>query len=473
VRAPAYRVRRARDSSANCAKNERMSIAGELAGFLVKTKVGDLPPLALERARMVIASTIASAAMGADIISSRIIRELATERGGSPEATVWFDGGRRLPVADAARVNAVMSDAAASDDSDLRSIAHIGTIVSTTAIAMAERTGAGGRDVLAAMVLGYEIAGRIDEALTPGRGERGFHGSISTIFGGVVATGSLLGLTQGQMTQAIALAATSIGGLMVAANTSVAREYHAGLSAMLGVHAALAAQKGFVAEENVLEMPRGFFSAYGGDHLDDVTKDLGNEWDIATNMAIKLVPGGHPHHAAAEAAANAAMAGNVDPAEVARVMLSSAKYRTLPGPRHPTDLIGVAHSPAYFIAAAIADRGYGWIHASPEKVADPVIAQLIDKISVDPNPPPYPDRFPHHHGATVTITLKDGRQFADHVDFPRGSAPCGIEWADVDAKYRRLVPLSKLSPDKVEASLAVVHGFERVEAMSELTRLLH
>jgi 2-methylcitrate dehydratase PrpD len=439
-----------------------MSIAGDLAAFLVKTKVGDLPPLALERARMAIASTLASAAMGADIVSSRIIRELATERGGSPEATVWFDGGRRLPVSDAARVNAVMSDAAASDDSDLRSIAHIGTIVSTTAIAMAERTGAGG----------YEIAGRIDEALTPGRNERGFHGSISTIFGGAVAAGSLLGLTQAQMTQAIALAATSIGGLMVAANTSVAREYHAGLSAMLGVHAALAAQKGFVAEETVLELPRGFFSAYGGAHLDDVTKDLGKEWDIATNMAIKLVPGGHPHHAAAEAAANAAIAGNVDPADVASVVLSSAKYRTLPGPRHPTDLIGVAHSPTYFIAAAIADRGYGWIHASPEKVADPVIARLIDKITVDPNPPPYSDRFPHHHGATVTIALKDGRQFANHVDFPRGSAPRGIEWADVDAKYRRLMPLSKLSPDKIEASLEVIHEFERVEAMSELTRLL-
>ena len=259
------------------------------------------------------------------------------------------------------------------------------------------------------------------------------------------------------MTQAIALAATSIGGLMVAANTSVAREYHAGLSAMLGIHAALAAHKGFVAEEHVLEMPRGFFSAYGGDHLEDVTKDLGAEWDIATNMAVKLVPGGHPHHAAAEAAANAAIAGNVDPADVAGIVLSSAKYRTLPGPKHPTDLIGVAHSPAYFIAAAVADRGYGWIHASPAKVADPVIGALIDKITVDPNPPPYPDRFPHHHGATVTITLKDGRQFSDHVDFPRGSAPRGIEWADVDAKYRALVPLSGLAPSKVEASLEVIH----------------
>src|SRR5215470_8437168 len=215
-----------------------MSIAGELARFVTGTRVDDLPPLALERARMVIASTIASVA----------------------------------------RVNAVMSDAAASDDSDLRSIAHIGTIVSTTAIAMAERTGASGRDVLGAMVLGYEIAGRVDEALTPGRLDRGFHGSISTIFGGAVAAGTLLKLTQEQMTQAIALAATSVGGMHVAANTSVAREYHAGLSAMLGVNAALAAKKGFVAEERVLEVPRGFFSAYGGDHLEDVTRDLGREW---------------------------------------------------------------------------------------------------------------------------------------------------------------------------------------------------
>ena len=112
------------------------------------------------------------------------------------------------------------------------------------------------------------------------------------------------------------------------------------------------------------------------------------------------------------------------------------------------------------------------IHASPEKVADPVIGRLIDKITVDPNPAPYPDRFPHHHGATVTITLKDGRQFSAHVDFPRGSAPRGIEWADVDAKYRRLVPLSGLAPEKVEASLRVVHEFETVKTMSELTRLL-
>ena len=133
------------------------------------------------------------------------------------------------------------------------------------------------------------------------------------------------------MTHAIALAATSIGGLHVSANTSVARQYHAGLSAMLGVQAAMAAQKGYQAEPNVMEMQRGFFSAYGGAHLEEVTLDLGASWDIVTNMAIKLVPGGHPHHAAAEAAANAAIEGM----SIRRMLGASffgAEYRALHGP---------------------------------------------------------------------------------------------------------------------------------------------
>lgn len=449
-----------------------MSMAEELARLVTTTQVTDLPTLALERACISMASTIASAAMGKGIESSRIIRELAHERGGKAEATVWFDGGHRLPATEAARCNAVMSDAAASDDSDLRNIAHIGTIITSTSLAMAERNGKSGRDVLHAMVLGYEIAGRIDEALTPGRGERGFHSSISTIFAGAVAVGTLLGLDRERMTHAIALAATSIGGLHASANTSVAREYHAGLSALLGIHAAQSAQKGFHGEPGILEMPKGFFSAYGGAHLDDITRDWGKSWDIVTNMAVKLVPGGHPHHATAEAAANAAIAGDVKPEDVVSILVSAPKYKTMPGPKHPYDLVSMAHSPSYFIAAAVADRSFGWIHATPEKVTDPVISALIDKIVTDQNPQPYPDRFPHHHGATVTITLKDGRAFSNHVDHPRGSGPRGIEWADIDAKYRTLVPMSGLAAAKVEASLALVHGFERVERVSDLTQLL-
>jgi hypothetical protein len=77
----------------------------------------------------------------------------------------------------------------------------------------------------------------------------------------------------------------------------------------------------------------------------------------------------------------------------------------------------------------VADKGYGWVHASPAKVADPVIGQLIDKLTVDPNPPPYPDRFPHHHGATVTIALRDGPSSrATSISADPGLQACRPTW---------------------------------------------
>jgi len=449
-----------------------MTIAAELAVFVTSTADGDLPYLALERAKMSIASTVASASMGFNIRSAQAIRSIEKDNGGAGQATVWFDGGK-LPVASAARLNAVASDAAASDDSDMRSIAHIGTIVSATSIAMAEKLGRTGRDVLSAMVIGYEVAGRIDEALTPGRMQRGFHGSVSTVFGAAVAAGKLLNLSAHQMTHAIALAATSIGGLAIAADTSCAREYHAGLSAMLGTHAALAAARGFMSEENSLEAPRGFFQAHGGQAIEAVTAGLGDSWDIVTDMAIKLMPGGHPFHAIAEAAANAAIEGNVDPREVDQIIISAVQMRDWGSKSHPRELIGAAHSVVYFVAAAVADRRFGWEHVTETKMTDPIIAALQGKVVFDPNPAPLPDRFPHRHGGTVTIKTRSGGLFTDTCKAPRGSGARGIEWGDVDAKYRRLTALSGLTSCAVEASLDRIHAFEKLGRLAEFTDLLH
>src|SRR4051794_1782656 len=104
-----------------------MSAARELAGFMTRLSPGDLPVQAVEHATMLIPSTLASAAMGRGIDSARIVRELAREDGGAPQATVWYDNGAKLPMSRAAQANALASDAAASDDSDLRQIVHCGT----------------------------------------------------------------------------------------------------------------------------------------------------------------------------------------------------------------------------------------------------------------------------------------------------------------------------------------------------------
>jgi len=190
-------------------------------------------------------------------------------------------------------------------------------------------------------------------------------------------------------------------------------------------------------------------------------------------MAIKLMPGGHPYHAIAEAAAEAAIAGNVDPAQVERVVLSAAQLRHLHGPTHPTDLIGAAHSVVYFAAAAVVDRGFRWDHiTSAEKMADPTIRLLLDKVEIDPDPPPLPDRFPHRHGGTVTIVMNDGRRFSHTCKAPRGSGARGIDWADVDAKYRHLVPMAGLAADGIESSLALLHGFDTAADVVALANVL-
>jgi 2-methylcitrate dehydratase PrpD len=79
-----------------------MTIARELAEFVTRTTAADLPAQALDHAAMLIASTVASAALGTGIQSARIIRSLARERGGRPDASIWFDDGPKLPLADAA-----------------------------------------------------------------------------------------------------------------------------------------------------------------------------------------------------------------------------------------------------------------------------------------------------------------------------------------------------------------------------------
>ncbi|MBV8730925.1 MAG: MmgE/PrpD family protein, partial [Acidobacteriia bacterium] len=257
-----------------------------LARTLVSVRFPELPPTTIQYAKVILASTLASAAAGTRIGSARIIRDLVKEQGGKPEARLWFDGAK-LPANEAARANAMLSDAAASDDSDLRNVAHIGTCLTAVGLALGERRGATGEDVLCAMVAGYEAAGRIAEAVTPptealsGSWGHGFHASVIVAFGGVVTAAKLLGLTAEQMANAIGITATTMGGLAIGTN-SWAREYHAGNAALCAANAALAAARGYTVNPDMLEAPRGFLAVFGGvsPNMASFTRGLTEDWQI-------------------------------------------------------------------------------------------------------------------------------------------------------------------------------------------------
>lgn len=454
-----------------------MTIAAELARNVLRFRYEDLPALAVDHAAMMIASTIASAAAGQGIRSTQVVRALVKEQGGTPEASIWFDNGPKIPAVNACRANALASDAAASDDSDLRTIAHLGTQLTSTTLALAERSGASGKEVLAAMIPAYELAGRLAASIMPGYRNQGFHGSLCVIFASAAAAGRMLKLNEQQMAQAIACAAVSMGGLGTAADSSEAREYFAGNAALGGINAAYAAQKGYIVEDSIFETSKGFFEVYGSRNadIDSVTRDWGKEWDIVTDMAIKLVPGGHPSHALGEAAANAARSGNVSADQVDSIVVQQPldpkrRTGTMRPPSHPANLVEIAHTPAYFVAAGVADKEFSWVHASEAKIKDPVIHALIDKIKVGEPITQEVERY--QHGARVTIRTKDGKTHVSTVYAPRGSGATGIQWADVDKKFHTLVPMAGMGKAAIGQALDVIHGLREQANVSGLIGLL-
>jgi 2-methylcitrate dehydratase PrpD len=286
-----------------------------------------------------------------------------------------------------------------------------------------------------------------------------------------VAAATLLRLTDEQMAHALGIVAITMGGLATGTN-SWAREYMGANAAACAVDAALAAGRGYTVNEDMLGSRGGFVEVFGGgaDAVERLTADLGKEWDIVDFLAIKLWPGAHPFSGTVEAAMNAAREANVSPDAVAQLLVAGPNRTAIQGSRRPRDLAEAIHSLPYYVASAVADRDFTWAHATDEKIFNPAITRLMDLVEIDPAPPPV--TYAWSWGGTVTIVTTSGTRFTSTVDAPRGSGPRGIAWSDVDAKYRALMPESKLPSRRINDILGVIHGFEGVRNVSELTRLL-
>jgi 2-methylcitrate dehydratase PrpD len=440
-------------------------VALQLAETLNHVAFEALPPLAVEHAKMIVASTLASAALGSDFESTVIVRDLANEHAGKPEGSIWFDG-TRLPADEAARVNAMQSDAAASDDSDIRNTAHYGTALTSVGLAIGERSGASGRDLLRAIVIGYEAAGRLGEARVGGRG--GIHASQIVGFAGAAAGAILLALGDEQMAQALGLAAFTMGGLSIG-TTSWARQYMGATAAYCGAYSALLASRGYKVNDESLDGRGGWVGVYGGGDAQGVLADR-DEWGIVRFLAIKLWPGAHPFSGTVETAVNAIREAGVPADEVTRILIAGPNRQSIEGSRRPGDYSAAITSLPYFVASAVKDRDFSWVHATPAKMFDPALHSLMDRVDIDPEPPAV--EYEWGWGGTVTLVTRSGARFTSTVDAPRGSGPRGIDWADVDAKYRALMPSSGLDPRRIQESLEMIHGLERVDDVNELTRLL-
>ena len=292
-----------------------MTVARELAGFLARTAAADLTAPAIDHAAMLIASTIASAGVRPRAqIRHDHPRSWRGERGGRPDAAVWFEDRRRLPLADAAQVNAVMSDAAACDDSDLRNIVHCGTPLTATSLAVAERTGADGEACWRRSCSAMRRRGGSARRSPRASATSGFHGCLAAIFAAAVAAARLLRLDAERWRRRSPCRRPRSAGSPPRPTPASRANTMPGWRRCSGSMRHWRRSADSMPKKASSKTRLGFFAVYGGSTAPSRPARSqraisGRSWDIVTDMAIKLVPGGHPYHALAEAAANAAREG--------------------------------------------------------------------------------------------------------------------------------------------------------------------
>ena len=277
-----------------------MFYAERLAKWIVGLKYEDIPEDVVEKAKECIYDWVCIAVYGADSPWTKALLEMVKETGGKGESTILVHRDY-VPCANAAMVNAVMALSYDLSDTYPKVELHPSCSVIASALAMAERENATGKDLVTSVVAGYEVITRVASSMNRRpqsfTAARGFEAnSIFPPFGAVVASGKLLGLNESEMTNALGLAGGSMGASTIdyLVDGNWTYRWNSGRASQNGVQNALMAKKGFVGPHAVFEGQWdkkgrfGVINALAGDMMfkDGLVTGLGEVWNIK-EMAFK------------------------------------------------------------------------------------------------------------------------------------------------------------------------------------------
>lgn len=210
----------------------------------------------------------------------------------APGDTAAILGAGTASIEGAALANGFLCHALDWDDVTVNQYTHLTTQTLPAAMATAEQVGASGRDLLTAYLIGTQVHYRIAEGVTPSHYLHGWHttGTIGT-FGATAAAASVLNLSVNECEHALGFAASSSSALRKQFG-SMAKPYHAALSAQAGVRAALLAEAGFTADGAILEGDLGYGTVMTPEKYDPIaiTTGLTEGWDIH-DVGFKPYPG--------------------------------------------------------------------------------------------------------------------------------------------------------------------------------------
>lgn len=405
---------------------------------------------------------------------AQIVNRYIRVQRGKKEATLWRQRFRG-PSANVALGLGVMIHSFDFDDYHNAKI-HPGAPVIPAAVAVGEAVGASGRDLLAAIVAGYETMIRVSLATGPNASRlKGWHltGTTGT-FGAAAAAGNLLRLNEDQMASALGLAGTQSAGLWAfIADGAMSKRFHPGRAGQSGVMAAFLARDGFRGPTQILEASDGGFCRATSDQVDLslATEDLGAKF-FGGDTNIKPYACCASSHSAVDAVLELKVKHGFLPSDVEKVLVKTARgVQVQCGFGYRAMGVVEAQMSLQFIAAVVLLEGAALLEQFSEaKISDPRILDLARRVEVVVDPDI--DRwYPARYANKVEVILKDGQRFEARIDFARGSAEFPMGFSEVAGKFRSLAgPV--IAEDREDDIIETVESLERLADIRELTCLL-
>jgi 2-methylcitrate dehydratase PrpD len=443
------------------------TVTAELGEFVAQTKYTELPPQVVERAKTCLLHNLGVALAGRR--AEPLVHALVERHYAVPHESTLFWSGSKVSAEGAALANAALMHARTQDDTHFPSSTHTGATVIPAALAIAEATEKTGEEFLAAMVLGYEIAGRIgreyDTLTTP----RGFRATgIYGVFGAAAASARLMSLGPEATAAALGFAANLAGGLgqTWVEGTSEWR-FQVGIAGRNGIFAARVAASGASAARETLEGSAGFYTAFGGtpEMARVAVAGLGKDW-VAPEVTLKPYPVCAIQQSPVGMMIDLSTAHDITPDAVREIVLALNPYEA----RYPgTDSVGpfidqggTLMSGQFCMALALVDRK-ATIDAL-FRFDDPVLMALTRKtrIVADESVPPLSSR--------LAVVTTDGRRLTrETVATPTLHK---FSFEEDAALVRGLVPEMEVAPSVVDDLIDAVRRLDRQGDLSVLIRCM-
>jgi 2-methylcitrate dehydratase PrpD len=460
-------------------RNGAVGLTEELATFVSKTSYRDVAPEVIRRARGFILDGLGVIVAGSTEKGARIVQEYIRRMQGAGEATV-VGGGFAAPAAKAALVNGVSGHAMDYDDTQLSTskesvyglLTHPTTPVLAAVLGVGEREGISGKEMLLAYILGVEVECRVADAIDPRHYQSGFH-STATIggLGAAMAIGKMLRLREDALLRTLGLAASMASGLRENFGT-MTKPLHAGRSAENGVTAAELAARGFTSAVNIIEAPRGFFSAMaGGGDAGKIAGRLGNPYFmIEPGISIKPYPSGSLSHPAQDVILDLAKRHDLRPDDIDSIVVgtNSNVPNALIYPMPKTALEGKFSIP-FCMAIAIIDRKAGIAQFTDRKVRDAKIVDLMKRVTLVVDPELEALGYDQVR-SRVRVTLKDGRMVEGRADVARGHPEKPMSWDELAEKFRDCCAL--VPEVRAEEAIGIVADLDKLKSIAPLIRAL-